>query len=271
MSLRPTTTVMQDSTHSMSGYDMLKGQLKNAWKELEVQTKLASGYKPSDTPLKDAVSGFVDNWLKPAAHDALETVDNWIPDDSRLQTAFDALRDGDGASKLKTKIDQVLEPSGSPSTGPSYSSVRPAQHSGATVNYLNADLAKHYGMDAQAAYSEALQNTAYQRAVADLKAAGLNPVLAAGAVSPAGSFAAGNTLAGGSGSGSSGGYRSGNSAKYAFDGSTYNMIGIIGQVVGAIAGVKLSPKAPVLGASTGMMIGKQLAQSAAQAYGNLRK
>ena len=45
--------------------------------------------------------------------------------------------------------------------------------------YINADLAKSYGMDIATAYQEALANTAHQREVKDLQAAGLNPVLSA--------------------------------------------------------------------------------------------
>lgn len=52
---------------------------------------------------------------------------------------------------------------------------------GAALSYLNADLAKAYGMDASTAYQEALANTSYQRGVKDMQAAGLNPAVLFGA------------------------------------------------------------------------------------------
>ena len=45
--------------------------------------------------------------------------------------------------------------------------------------YINAEFAKHYGMDVATAYQEALANTSHQREVRDLIAAGLNPALSA--------------------------------------------------------------------------------------------
>lgn len=85
-------------------------------------------------------------------------------------------------------------------------------------DYYNAKLASIYGMDAETAYREALSNTSYQRAVEDLKAAGLNPVLAAGKVSGADTFY--GTLASGGDSGSSGGSSGGFSGGRSYSGAS---------------------------------------------------
>lgn len=79
-----------------------------------------------------------------------------------------------------------------------------------SLDYLHADLAKRYGMDRQTAYNEAMANTAYTRAVADMQMAGLNPavIFGAGRGTPAGSGYAHGVASSGSGYAVSGSGRS---------------------------------------------------------------
>lgn len=122
-----------------------------------------------------------------------------------------------------------------------------------SLDYLNADLAKYYRMSKETAYSEALSNTAYQRAVKDMQAAGLNPAVLFGAGRGSTADGVNYISSASSGSGSSPRRSSGGRAKsstYLFSEGAYGAISAAAGLVGMAA-----TKNP-----TGFWIGSQTAK-----------
>ena len=116
------------------------------------------------------------------------------------------------------------------------------------LDYYQAALASHYGMDASTAYQEALANTSYQRSVQDMMNAGLNPasLFAAGRVSGANGVSYATQLGSGyADSGSSGGGSA--RSRHIFSKEMYNAMQVVGGTI-AVAATK-NPFAYMPGAS----------------------
>lgn len=117
--------------------------------------------------------------------------------------------------------------------------------------YYMADLAQRYGMDRSTAYNEALANTSYQRAVADMQQAGLNPAVLFG----------NGRVSGASSPYTSGGYTSasGNARSGNIPGWMYYGVTAIAQIAGTFAS-----KNPMVGYSASM-----IAQNVMKALNNM--
>lgn len=104
-------------------------------------------------------------------------------------------------------------------------------------DYLDAPWASSYGMSKETAYAEAMENTAYRRAVSDMQKAGLNPAVIFGA--GRGSTAGSPSYISSGSSGSSGRVSrrgsGGRSSGKLFSTSAYSVLSALGGIVGAAA------------------------------------
>ena len=136
-----------------------------------------------------------------------------------------------------------------------------------SFDYLDAPWASAYKMSRETAYSEALNNTAYQRSVNDMMKAGLNPAVIFGAGNGYGagvpayvsSLSSGSSASGSSGSGHRSSSRK--SSEKLFSTSAYSVMSALGGIVGALA----------TKSAGGYWIGTSLTQGAMSALSLLSK
>lgn len=152
----------------------------------------------------------------------------------------------------------------SPGSGPAPSGPVPVPSgpSAASLDYYNADISKLYGMDKNAAYQEALANTAYQRAVKDMQAAGLNPASLFGAGRA--SAADGVGYVGASGGSSGGRSSAAGAAAFRMSKSDYTKLSGVSTVLGIAAGAVAGHFIPGMSAYSGATLGAMAAQGVAK-------